>query len=228
MAEPSQNQSEMRRRIFLVDDHPLVREWLGSLIERQPDLTVCGHAENSAAAFDCIQRLNPHLVILDLSLSSGSGLELIKQIQVLSAPPKILVLSMHEEAFYAERAIRAGADGYVMKRAATGRMIDAIRKVLEGKLVLSEQLAAQLAEKFVSGRTSPVESPVSSLSDREMEVFRELGRGKPTKEIAEAMHISPKTVQVYCARIKQKFALRDVNGLIREAVRWVEHEHRGS
>lgn len=215
-----------RSRIFLVDDHPLVRESLGSLIERQPDLSVCGQAENATTAYEAISRLKPDLAVVDLSLDGGSGLELIKQLQGLPEAPKVLVLSMHDEAFYAERSIRAGALGYVMKRAATGRVVDAIRQVLQGKLFLSEQLTAQLAEKFVMPRTSPGDSPVSVLSDREMEVFRELGRGRPTRRIAEDLHLSPKTVQVYCGRIKEKLGLADVNALIREAVRWVEQENR--
>jgi DNA-binding NarL/FixJ family response regulator len=213
-------------RIFLVDDHPLVREWLGSLLERQADFSVCGQAENAAAAFEGIAELQPNLAVIDLSLDGGSGLELIKQLQGLPMPPKVVVLSMHDETIYAERAIRAGAAGYVMKRAATGQVVQAIRQVLLGKLYLSEELSSQFAEKFVLSRNVPGESAGSLLSDREMEVFSALGRGRGTRHIAEDLHISPKTVQVYCGRIKQKLGLEDGRALMREAVRWVEQSTR--
>ena len=213
-----------RRRVFLVDDHPLVREWLSHLIERQPDLMVCGQAATSAAAFEAITKLVPDIAVVDLSLEAGSGLELIKQLQVLPVPPQVLVLSMHDELLYAERALRAGARGYVMKRSATRHVIDAIREVLSGKLFVSADVAAQIAEKYVGNRGGPNQSPVSLLSDRELEVFRLLGRGCTTRKIGEELHISFKTVQVYCGRIKEKFGLANATELIREAVRWMETE----
>lgn len=215
-----------RRRVFLVDDHPLVREWLGSLIERQPDLAVCGQAETSGAAYEAIARLQPDVAVVDLSLEDGSGLELIKQIQILPKPPCVLVLSMHDEAIYAERALRAGATGYVMKRSATGRVIDAIRQVLQGRLYISEAVSERMAEKFVLARTQPGTSPIALLSDREMEVFQLIGQGIENRRIAEMLHLSPKTVQVYCGRIKEKLGLENATALIGEAVRWHEHQHR--
>jgi DNA-binding NarL/FixJ family response regulator len=213
-----------RRRIFLVDDHPLVREWLTNLIERQPDLSVCGQAETSAAAYESIARLKPDVAVVDLSLD---GLDLIKQLQVLPEPPHVLVLSMHDEAIYAERALRAGAHGYVMKRTATRQVIEAIRQVLLGRLYVSETLAVQMTEKYVRSGITPGQPSVSLLSDREIEVFRMLGRGCETRVIAEQLNLSPKTVQVYCGRIKEKFGLANANELIREAVRWVEQEKGG-
>jgi len=215
-----------RHRVFLVDDHPLVREWLGSLIERQPDLAVCGQAETSGAAYAAIVRLQPDVAVVDLSLEDGSGLELIKQLQALPQPPRVLVLSMHDEAIYAERALRAGAAGYVMKRSATGRIIDAIRQVLQGRLYISEAVSEKMAEKFVLARTQPDASPVALLSDREMEVFQLIGQGFENRRIAETLHLSPKTVQVYCGRIKEKLGLENATALIGEAVRWHEHQHR--
>ncbi|HVU17224.1 MAG TPA: response regulator transcription factor [Candidatus Didemnitutus sp.] len=214
-----------RRRVFLVDDHPLVREWLGSLIEQQPDLAVCGQAGSSGTAFEAISRLQPDIAVVDLSLEDGSGLELIKQLQSLTPPPKVLVLSMHDEAFYAERALRAGAAGYVMKRSATGRVIDAIRHVLEGRLYISEAVSEKMAEKFVLARTRPGTSPIALLSDREIEVFQMIGQGLETRRIAEMLHLSPKTVQVYCGRIKEKLGLDNATALIGEAVRWHEHQY---
>lgn len=223
---PEEAIAESPTRIFLVDDHPLVREWLGSLLDRQPGFKVCGQAASAATAYTEIEKLQPDLAVVDLALDGGSGLELIKQLQSLPAPPKIVVLSMHDETVYAERAIRAGAAGYVMKRAATSQVVNAIRQVLTGKLYLSDELSSQFAEKFVLARNVPGESPGSLLSDREMEVFSELGRGRGTRHIAEELHISPKTVQVYCGRIKEKLGLDDGRALIREAVRWVEQVSR--
>jgi DNA-binding NarL/FixJ family response regulator len=215
-----------RNRVFLVDDHPLVREWLGSLIERQPDLAVCGQAETSGTALDAIVRLQPDVAVVDLSLADGSGLELIKQLQALPQPPRILVLSMHDEATYAERCLRAGATGYIMKRSATGRIIDAIRQVLQGRLYISEAVSEKMAEKFVLARTQPGASPIALLSDREIEVFQMIGQGLENRRIAEMLHLSPKTVQVYCGRIKEKLGLENATALIGEAVRWHEHQHR--
>jgi DNA-binding NarL/FixJ family response regulator len=217
-----------RSRIFLVDDHPLVREWLGSLIERQADLGICGQAEDSASAFREISRLKPDVVIVDLSLQGESGLELIKQLQVLTPAPRILVLSMHDENFYAERALRAGARGYVMKRAATGKVIEAIRQILRGETYLSETLAARMAQKFIGSHAEPGETLMSTLSDREIEIFRFIGQGYENKQIAERLHISLKTVQTYCGRIKDKLALANATALTHEAVRWYEHEQRNA
>ena len=218
---------QVRRRVFLVDDHPLVREWLGSLIDRHADLCVCGQAENTDSAFREISRLQPDVVLVDLSLQGESGLELIKQLQVLPHPPRVLVLSMHDEAFYAERALRAGALGYVMKRAVTGKVIEAIRQVLLGRLYVSETLAARMTERFLATKIRPGESSVALLSDRELEVFQLIGQGHETKRIAEALHLSLKTVQAYCQRIKDKLGLANATALMHEAVRWYEHEHRG-
>jgi DNA-binding NarL/FixJ family response regulator len=225
---PENTTAVSKRRVFLVDDHPLVREWLTNLIDRQPDLVVCGEAETSAAAYEAIAKLRPDVAVVDLALVSASGLELVKQLQVLTPPPITLVLSMHDEVMYAERALRAGARGYVMKRAATRQVIHAIREVLQGRLYVSEILAVQMAERFVSGGGAGGETAVSQLSDREMEVFRLLGSGRGTRQIAETLSLSPKTVQVYCGRIKEKLHLANITELIREAVRWVESEHRGS
>jgi DNA-binding NarL/FixJ family response regulator len=216
-----------RRRVFLVDDHPLVREGLVNLIERQPDLSVCGQAETAAAAFEAISRSVPDLALVDLSLEASSGLELIKQLQALPTPPPVLVLSMHDETLYAERALRAGARGYIMKRSAPRFVIEAIRQVIDGKLYMSEALAARMAERYVGAKAVPGESPIALLSDRELEVFQKLGEGWETRRIAKELHLSPKTVQVYCGRIKEKFSLANATELIREAVRWVENENRG-
>ncbi len=227
-SDSTSSASAPRRSVFIVDDHPLVREWLGNLIARQPDLHVCGQAESSAAAYEAMSRSQPDIAIVDLSLEDGSGLELIKQLQSLPEPPHVLVLSMHDEVYYAERALRAGATGYIMKRAATGHVIEAIRQVLAGRIYISEGLAQQMAQKFVNNDPGAATSPVALLSDREIEVFQMLGEGIETRRIAETLHLSPKTVQVYCGRIKEKLGLENATALIREAVRWHEQQHRTS
>jgi DNA-binding NarL/FixJ family response regulator len=214
-----------KTRIFLVDDHPLVREWLTNLIHQQTDLIVCGEAEAAAPALQAINELRPDVAIVDISLTDSSGIELIKGIKATQPRVAVIVLSMHDERLYAERALRAGARGYVMKRETAGKIIAAIRQVLEGKLYVSEALASLLAEKFVDGGAISC-SPVEQLSDRELEVFQLLGQGHETRRIAESLHVSMKTVQAYCARIKEKLRLANATELLREAIRW--HESRSS
>ncbi|MGC4015971.1 MAG: response regulator transcription factor [Luteolibacter sp.] len=206
-----------KHRIFLVDDHPLVREWLTTLIQQQPDLSVCGEAESAPAALSGIERLKPDVVVVDLTLESGSGLELVKDVQSVSERSLCLILSMHDELTYAERALRAGARGYVCKRDSTRQIVEAIRMVLAGHIYLSDEMKGMMAEKWIGNRAAP---GIGQLSDRELVVFQMLGQGKETKEIASSLSISVKTVQVYCARIKEKFQLANHTELLREAIRW--------
>ena len=212
------------KQVFLVDDHPLVREWLTNLINTRPDLRVCGEAGSAPDALRLIGELQPDIAIVDITLASGSGLELIKDLQLQQPGVAVLVLTMHDESIYALRALRAGARGYIMKCEATQKVIQAIRTVLAGKLFVSERVTAQMAEKFAEPRPAKTGSPVELLSDRELEVFQLLGRGQGTRQIAEQMHISFKTVQAFCARIKDKLELDNVNELLREAVRWQENQ----
>ncbi|HTU00121.1 MAG TPA: response regulator transcription factor [Rhizomicrobium sp.] len=221
MAEPSVSK---RASVFLVDDHPLVRESLTSLINQQSDLFACGEAEDAATSLREIARIEPDVAIIDLSLKSGSGMDLIRSVKARTPNVAMIVLSMHDEKIYAERAIRAGARGYVMKRESTKRIIAAIRHVLQGRLALSEQMAAGFAERFVGSRHPAGESPLEGLSDRELEVFTLLGRGLETRRIAETLNVSIKTVQAYCARIKQKRNLSTAAELLREAIRWNEQQ----
>jgi DNA-binding NarL/FixJ family response regulator len=216
-----------KTRILLVDDHPLVREWLTNLINQQPDLVVCGEAEDGPQALSVIAAAQPDLAVVDLSLKGGSGLDLIKDLKDLHPALLVLVLSMHDESLYAERVLRAGARGYIMKREVTGQIITAIRRVHDGHLHLSDRIAAAIASKFAGGRPVPGESTVALLSDRELEVFQLLGQGRETKQIAESLHISIKTVQAYCARSKQKLKLSNATELLREAIRWEEKSSRG-
>ena len=215
----------MKRRIFLVDDHPLVREWLTTLINQKDDLEVCGEAETALAALEAIEKLHPDVAIIDISLASGSGLELIKDLR--RSCPKVapVVLTMHDESLYAERALRAGARGYVMKRETTKKIIAAIRSVVKGGLYVSDEFKNSAVEILLDGRAG--ESGVGQLSDRELEVFRMLGQGIETRRVSESLCLSMKTVQAYCGRIKEKLNLANATELLREAVRWWEN-NRGT
>ena len=214
-----------KHKIFLVDDHPLVREWLTNLINEQPDLTVCGEAESSPQALQAIEQIKPDVAVVDIALRDSSGIELIKDLKQTCPNVMVLVLSMHEESHYAERALRAGARGYIMKRETTKKVIAAIRQVLSGQLYVSETTAAAMAAQFVAGKSLDATSPAQQLSDRELEVFEMLGQGRGTRQIAESLRVSVKTVQAYCARIKEKLNLASATELLREAVRWHEDRH---
>jgi DNA-binding NarL/FixJ family response regulator len=212
-----------KKKIFLVDDHPLVREWLANLIHQQSDLAVCGETESAPAALSSIGAAQPDLVIVDINLKNSSGVELIKDLKKLYPQVPVLVLSMHDETLYAERVFRAGARGYVHKRETAHKMIEAIRRVLEGKLYVSEKSAEILAGQSAKGSVAS-KPTVELLSDRELEVFDKLGQGIGTRQIAEDFHVSVKTIQAYCARIKEKLNLNSATELLREAVRW--HDSR--
>jgi DNA-binding NarL/FixJ family response regulator len=209
-----------KAKIFIVDDHPLVREWLGALIKKDPDLTVSGEAEDAASALKMIAKSPPDLAIIDLSLSGTSGIELIKSIR--TAHPKILmiVLSMHDEQVYAERCVRAGARGYVMKRETAKNVIHAIHEVLGGNLYLSKTMTALLVEKLVSDNSPHGALPAAQLSDRELQVFKLLGQGHDVNEIAKMLDVNLKTVHTYSARIKEKIKVSTTAELLLEARRW--------
>jgi DNA-binding NarL/FixJ family response regulator len=208
-------------KILLVDDHPMVREWLANLIKQQADLEVCGETATAPEALQLIESINPDIAIVDLSLASGSGIELVKSIKAVRADVAVLVLSMHDELLYAERVLRAGAGGYIMKSEATQKIIQGIRALLAGEVYVSGKVAALLARSYAGGRSG---SPVEQLSDRELEVFQLLGQGFSTRQISEHLNIGFKTAQSYTARIKEKFNLANINELLREAVRWRESQ----
>jgi DNA-binding NarL/FixJ family response regulator len=211
--------------VFLVDDHALVREWLGTLLGQEPDLTVCGQADAGPPALAGIREQRPELAVVDLTLKSGSGLDLIKDLRLISPSTQIVVLSMHEEIHYIERAFRAGARGYVTKRDSTNTILEAIRTVLAGRIYARPEILARLAERMV-GPAEADSGAVDALSDREMEVFRRLGEGQPTRKIATEMGLSMKTVQAYSARIKDKLGLANAAELMREAARWTAGHHQ--
>jgi DNA-binding NarL/FixJ family response regulator len=215
-----------QKRVFIADDHPLVREWLTGFINQQPDLTVCGEADSVLDAKEAIPRLHPDLAIVDISLKDASGIELIKHLKKHFPKVAILVLSMHDESSYAERALLAGARGYIMKREATGTIVTAIRQVLDGKLFVTQNTTAKLLEHFVTGKDAAIKPAVETLSDRERQVFELLGEGKGTRQIAHLLHVNIKTVQAYCVRMKEKFHLATATELLREAVRHHDSTHR--
>jgi len=215
-------------KILLVDDHPLVREWLNNLINQRPDFQVGGETGNAPEALRLVEAIRPDIAIVDISLASGSGIELIKSIKASQFDTAVLVLSMHDELLYAERALRAGAGGYVMKSEATQKIFQAIHQVLDGEIYVSEKVAALMAKKFLAGKAGKTTSSVEQLSDRELEVFQLLGRGYNTRQIAEHLHVGFKTVQGYSARIKVKLNLTTATELLREAVRWHESQEDSS
>jgi DNA-binding NarL/FixJ family response regulator len=208
---------------MLVDDHPLVREWLANLIKEEPDFEVCGSVGNAREALGLLSTLQPQIIIVDISLEGASGLELIKDAKALHPKMHLIVLSMHDEMHYAERAMRAGASGYVMKREATDKVLVAIRTVLHGGLFFSNAVNAVLAQKLVQG-TGDQPTAMATLSDRELEVFQLLGRGYNTRQISEQLNVGFKTIHVYCARIREKLNLANINELIFQAVRWHESQ----
>jgi DNA-binding NarL/FixJ family response regulator len=210
-----------------VDDHPLVRESLTSLINQQLDLEVSGEAENAADALRGIAMTKPELAVIDIALNAASGLELIKDIRIQYPSVAPLVLSMHEEELYAERAMRAGARGYVRKRETSKNILAAIRRVLDGGIYVSQKVSSAMALKFIEGheRIGVAQSRIAQLSDRELEVFQLLGQGRSTSEIADQLHLSLKTVQAYCVHAKEKLGLTTASELLREAILWAESAH---
>jgi len=214
---------QTKTKILLVDDHPLVREWLSNLINEEPDFEVCGEAKDSREALSLIEKLQPRIIVVDISMEGVSGLELIKDVKAIQPKADMIVLSMHDEMLYAERAMRAGAAGYIMKREATEKVLDAIRLVAGGGLYFSNAVNAKLAQKLVQGANEQTTS-IGLLSDRELEVFQLLGSGHSTRQVSEKMRISFKTVHVYCGRIKEKLNLSSINELVFHAVRWHESQ----
>ena len=213
-----------KSRIYIVDDHTMFREGLRQLIEHDPHLTVCGDAADAAAALEGIRRTNPDVVIVDITLAGSSGLDLIKQIRARHEDLPVLVVSMHEESLYAERALRAGAMGYVMKNEPAKTVAAAIQNVLHGEMYLSRKMSSSVISKFMRGESEASMSPLEILSDRELEVFRMLGQGKGTRQIAEDLGLSIPTIQSFRNRIKEKLHLKTAPELVLHAINWVQRE----
>jgi DNA-binding NarL/FixJ family response regulator len=209
---------------MIIDDFPMTRAGLTQFINKQADLKICCEASNPAEAFQLIAKKTPDLILTDLTMPGRSGTEFIKDILVLHPGVPILVVSMHDEVIYAERALRAGARGYIMKEAGAEKLRAAIRTVLNGKIYISERMASTMLDTFAGRRPRGSHSSIQNLSDREFEIFQLIGQGKNTREIAAQLCLSPKTVDTHRAHIRDKLELGDATSLIRHAIRWFETE----
>ena len=208
---------ERKRKVFVVDDHPLVRESLAILLNRQSDLVMCGEADSAREAMAAIAASSPDVAVVDISLKDSFGIELIQELKTSHPSVIVLVLSVHDESLYAERVLRSGAMGYIMKQEATSKIVEGIRRVLEGKIYVSESFA-----QFVEGKLPGKRSPVQQFTNRELEIFELLGKGFRTAQIAKMLRVSTKTVHAYCARMREKMSLGNSRELLREAFRWNE------
>ena len=213
-----------KSRVFIVDDHAMFREGLRQLIEYDPGLTVCGDAPDAAAALEGVRQSNPDVVIVDITLADSSGLDLVKNLRSDYEDLPVLVVSMHEESLYAERALRAGAMGYVMKNEPAKTVTAAIRSVLRGEMYLSRKMSSSVISKFARGETEKPVSPLEILSDRELEVFRMLGQGKGTRQIAQDLGLTIPTIHSFRNRIKEKLHLKTAPELVLHAINWVQSE----
>ena len=218
--------SDIKKKIFIVDDHPVVRDGLARLIEYKQDLKVCGDADDAAEALKSISKLKPDVVIVDISLKSSDGIELTKSIKAQYHKLPVVVLSIHDEAVYAERALRAGASAYLMKDVVSDNIITAIRAVLRGDIYVSDQVAKRFLGHAFQRKSDAGADPVAKLSDREFEIFRLIGSGYKASQIADRMHLSVKTVETYRARIKEKLNIIDASKLLQYAIKWVSSDDR--
>jgi len=221
MTEESKNR---KKRVLIVDDHPIFRFGLAGLISERPQLEVCGHADSAPIALDAMRRLKPDLVLLDLSLRGTNGIELIKLMKAEEPDLPILVISMHDEAVFGLRALKAGALGYVMKAEAMNHVAEAISKVLQGKIYISPRFGENLIFKAVQSMEAGTGSPVDALSDRELEVLQLLGKGHSTRSIAETLHLSVKTIETHRAHIKEKLGFQDSEDMVKFAIDWVAQQ----
>ena len=210
--------------MLLVDDHPIVREGLGRVIDQEADLVVCATAENSHEALRAVATAKPDIAVVDVSLDGSHGIDLVKELKLRHPDLAVLMLSMHDETLYAERALRAGAKGYVMKREPPQKLVQAMRKVLRGGLYFSEAVTARMLERVSGVRSKEVPLPMERLSDRELTVLELIGQGHTTRQIGSELHVSMKTVQAHREHLKEKLELPDATSLARFAVRWVESE----
>ena len=213
-------QGKGKKRILLVDDHPIVRQGIRILLNREADLSVCGEAESAFEALQAIESTQPDAAIVDLSLKESSGLELIKDIRIRCPKLPVLVLSMRDECFYAERVLRAGARGYITKEEGTEKVVDGLRKVLAGEIYLSEKLAAGVMRKMVTGQTGSPENLIDTLTDRELEVLELIGAGLTTRVVAEKLHLSVKTIDSHREHIKEKLRIDNAAELLKHAIQW--------
>jgi DNA-binding NarL/FixJ family response regulator len=220
----SQSPTAIKKRILVVDDHPIVRQGLALLINREPDLVVCGEAEDAMGAMHVLASAHPDILIVDISLNGPDGIDLLKNIRLSHPTLPVLILSMHDELIYAERALRAGANGYIMKQEATENVLVAARRILNGDIYVSTRIANQMLRHYITGSGTLRNSSIADLSDRELEVFRLIGEGHGTRQIAKELHLSIKTVESYQAHIKEKLSLRSARELMQRAIQWNMNE----
>ena len=218
---------KVKYRVFLVDDHPIVRHGLTQLINREPDLMVCGESEDGSKALTAVTATKPDVVVVDLTLKRSSGFSLIKNLNALDPKLSILILTIHEESLYAERCLRVGAKGYLMKEVAMENVLLAIRRILAGQIYLSEEMQSKLFRASGKRSENAITSPLERLSDRELEIFRLLGQGLGTRQIAKLLRLSISTVESHRARIKEKLNVNSGTELLQHAVKWVEVESLG-
>ncbi|MGA3194099.1 MAG: response regulator transcription factor [Terriglobales bacterium] len=213
-----------KNRVFVVDDHPIVRQGLALLINREWDLQVCGEAEDAQTAIQWVATARPDILVVDISLNGPDGLDLLKDIRIRYPEMPVLILSMHDESLYAERALRAGAQGYIMKQEATEKVLVALRRILNHEIYVSERIANRMLQRYIGSPSIGKPSSIADLTDRELEVFRLIGEGHSTRQIAEELHISVKTVESYQAHIKDKLSLRSARELVQHAIQWSINE----
>jgi DNA-binding NarL/FixJ family response regulator len=224
MAVKSTKSKNSQKRLLIVDDHPMMRNGLAQLIDNEGDLKVCAEADNAGQAINAVSKQKFDLALVDISLPDKNGLELIKDLRALNPALPILVVSMHDEMLYAERVLRAGARGYIMKQEGGQKFLHAIRRVLEGQVYVSDKMSARILENLSGHQTGNAGSPVRRLSDREFEVFQLIGQGVSTSEIAARLRLSVKTVEVHRLNIKQKLNIATATELVRFAVRWLDSQ----
>jgi len=213
-----------KSRVFLVDDHPITRQGVAVLINQERDLMVCGEADSAPVAIDLIQKLTPDVALVDITLKTTSGIELMKHLKALRPEMPVLIMSMHDEILFAERALRAGAKGYIMKHEASAKILTAIRRVLSGELYLSDKMKEKMLHRLVNNRKEEVVFSIDTLSDREMEVFQLIGNGYGTRQIASKLNLSVKTIDSYREHLKLKLRLESGTELVRHAIQWVKSE----
>lgn len=216
----NQSSATVKSRVLVVDDHPIVRQGLTLLINRESDLTVCGEAEDAHTAMQSLTSTRPDILVVDISLNGPDGLDLLKNVRSRHPELPVLILSMHDESIYAERALRAGAQGYIMKQEATEKVLVALRRILSREIYVSERIANRMLHRYIGNPSASKPSSIADLTDRELEVFRLIGEGHSTRQIAEELHISVKTVESYQSHIKEKLSLRSARELVQHAIQW--------
>ena len=213
-----------KKKVVIIDDHPIVRHALTQLINMEPDMTVAGQADDAASGLALVERQQPDAAIVDLSLRDSNGIELVKDLRVRWPRLPILVVSMHDESLYAERSLRAGARGYVTKSEPPQNVLEGLRRTMAGGIYVSDRVASRMLGRIVNGRGSPESFPIERLSDRELEVFEFIGQGFKTRQIAQKLHLSAKTVDAHRENIKRKLKLTAANELVQQAIAWMQYQ----